>query len=244
MARVLIAGGSGMGKSWEVGRLLENVVPSFSHGVHLDLENEEVGLAAEGEDGSPPIFKTLYLDEQGLREWNIPETIRRERKLRVVPDGLTDDEQVRLAALICHTAMQIGQHEEFTFHFSVDEAHDVLPKAGIESQISRLLTGGRKRGIEWAVATQRLQNIHEDAITQASNGIYFGMGGRDAQKVDGYTIFDAKNELPQLEQRECIHEDRDTRQWTVVDTDSRTRAHPHQASDDGIADEYLAGQLA
>lgn len=244
MARTIIAGGSGMGKSWEFGRVLENIVPRFTHAVHVDIENEEVGLSKPGEDGSPPVYYSFYVDRRGLAEWNIPETIRTQRKLRIVPDDLTSDDRTRLTALVCRTAMEIAQHEEFNFHFSVDEAHNVMPKHGIDTDISRLLTGGRKRGIEWAVATQRLQNLHEDAITQANNGLYFKMGGTDAAKVNSYTVFDARELLTDLEKREYIYEDRNRGTFRKEDTNEMGRAHPHEASDDGIADEFFAQQIA
>lgn len=243
MARTIIAGGSGNGKSWEFGRVLENIVPQFTHAVHIDIENEEKGLSKPGEDGSGPIYYSFYVDRQGLSDWNIPETIRTQKKLRIVPDDLMPQEITRLTALVSRTAMEIAQHDEFNFYFSADEAHSVMPKHGLDDDISRLLTGGRKRGIEWAVATQRLANIHEDAITQASHGFYFGMGGTDAQKVNSYTVFDARKQLSNLDKREYIREDRNAGEWHKVDTNRLSRAHPHEAADDGIADEFFAQQI-
>lgn len=239
MARTVVVGASGNGKSWEMGRYLENVVPKFSYGVHFDLENEEAGLATQAPDGTPPVFKTFYIDEAGLSEWNIPLTIRQNPKLRIVPDGLTDEEQTNLFGLVCATAMDLTKAEDVTFHVSVDEAHNVIPKAGIHPKISRMLTGGRKRGLEWAVATQRMQKLHEDALGQANHGIYFGMNGRDAEKVDGYTSFNAQRELPTLEKNICIYEDRDKSHFWRVNTREKSRTHPHMAADDGIADEFL-----
>lgn len=241
MARTLCAGSAGNGKSWELGRYLENVVPEFDYGVHFDPEDEEVGLAAEGKNGEPPVYKTLYVDQRALAgEWDIPATIRQERKLRIVPDGLNQDQTIHLLALCCKTAMQITNQEP-NFHLSVDEAHTVMPKGKVHSHISRLLTGGRKRGLEWAVATQRLQKIHEDAISQSNFGIYFSMSGRDAQKVNGEAVFDAEGELPYLERFECIYENRNTAEWWRVNTQEQERIHPHHAEDDGVADEYIIG---
>lgn len=241
MARTLVAGASGNGKSWEMGRYLERVVPRFKYGIHYDLENEEPGLCVSTDD-SPAVYKAWYVDEAGLDEWDLPETIRQEQKLRIVPDGLTDEEVVKLFALVCRTAMHISNQEDMDFHISADEAHNFVPKAGLHDDISRALTGGRKRGLEWCLSTQRGQNLHEDAIGQANWGIYFGMSGRDAEKFDNYTTFNATRELPKLTKRECIYENRDRGDSWKVNTDEKTRTHPHMADDDGIADEFLASQ--
>lgn len=242
MARTLVCGSSGNGKSWEMGRYLENVVPEFDYGIHFDPDDEEGGLAAKGGSGEPPVYKTLYVDRSALAgEWDIPATIRKERKLRVVPDGLSDEQSIHLLALCCKTAMEITGGEP-DFHLSVDEAHNVIPKGKVHSHISRLLTGGRKRGLEWAVAAQRLQRINEDAISQANYGIYFSMSGRDAKKVDGETVFDARAELPKLDRFQCIYENRNNGEWWRVNTQEKTRVHRHLADDDGKADEFIVGQ--
>lgn len=242
MARTLVAGSSGNGKSWELGRYLESVVPEFDYGIHFDPEDEEIGLCTTGQDGAPPVYKSFYVDKAGLTgEWDIPATITKEKKLRVVPDGLTQEETIHLLAVCCKHAMAVTNGEP-NFHLSVDEAHTVMPKMKLHSHISRLLTGGRKRGLEWSVATQRLQNIHEDAISQANYGIYFSMSGRDATKVADEAVFDAESMLPQLERFECIYEDRNTADWWRVYTQQEDRAHPHLTADDGMADEFLIGQ--
>lgn len=243
MARTVCVGASGNGKSWEMGRYIESVVPKFSYGVHFDIENEEAGLAAQSPSGEPPVFNTFYVDEAGYAgEWDIPLTIRQNPKLRIVPDGLTDEEMTKLFALVCAVGMELTKQDDVTFHISVDEAHNVIPKAGVHSKISRMLTGGRKRGLEWCISTQRMQNLHENALGQASMGVYFGMAGRDAGKVDNYTTFNARSELPQLEKYECLYENRDTGEWWRVDTTEKSREHPHMAADDGLADEFIESQ--
>lgn len=244
MARTLVAGSSGNGKSWETGRYLENVVPDFDYAVHFDPENEETGLCVEGRNGEPPVYKAFYVDRKGLAgEWDIPATIRKEQKLRVVPEGLTEQESIHLLALVCKTAMEVTDSDA-TFHVSVDEAHNVIPKGKVHPLISRALTGGRKRGLEWTVATQRLQKIHEDSIGQANFGIYFSMAGRDAAKVNDESVFNAEKELPKLQRFECIYENRNTTEWWKVNTEQKERAHPHHTEDDGVGDEYLMGQKA
>ena len=241
MARTIVSGKSGSGKSWEMGRFLENVVPRFKYAIHFDMENEEPGLCANV-DGAPAVYNAWYIDEPGLTEWDLPETIRQNQKLRVVPDGLTDEETVNLFALVCRTAMHISNQEDMDFHISADEAHNFIPKAGLHEDISRALTGGRKRGLEWTLGSQRLQNLHEDALSQSNYSIAFRMDGRYAQKMNNYVGYDAERRLPQLGKRECIYNNRDKGEWWKVVTDQKNRAHPHAADDDGIADEFLMSQ--
>lgn len=247
MARTNILGKSGTGKSWMLGKYLEEVVPRFPYGVHFDLENEEKGLTIPGRDGTDPVFASLYVDQQGREEWDIPATIARHGKLRVVPDGLTKQEMVDLAAEIAKTAMHLTDDPDASFHLSFDEAHNIAPNQNLDERISRAITGGRKRGLEWAAATQRAQNIHEDILTQANWGIYFRMtGDSDLYKVDAsIDAFSAHEQLPKLADRECIIEDKASGDWYIYDTETIERAHPHLAEDDGTADDFLeaAGNL-
>lgn len=245
MARTVVLGKSGTGKSWKLGKYLEEVVPQFTHAVHFDLENEEAGLCVNGNDGSPPVFRTLYIDREAYGgEFDLPKTIARNKKVRVVPDGLNKDQVEDLLGAICAIGMELGKHEDITFHLSVDEAHNVAPKTGIDERISRLITGGRKRGVEYAFATQRMQKLHEDILSQANWGIYFQItGDRDLSKIDGsIDAFQADEVLPTLEKYHCVVEDKEAGDWWEVNTQNETRHHPHMADDDGLADEYLAAR--
>jgi len=242
MARTVVLGQAGTGKSWKAGKYLEEVVPAFTHAVHFDIEDEEAGLCVDVEDGPGPVFGTLYVDRPAYDgEYDLSETIWTNRKLRIVPDGLTKEETVDLFGQVCAVAMSISGLEQCDFHLSCDEAHNVAPNVGLDERVSRAVTGGRKRGLEWMFATQRPQNINEDVLSQSNWGIYFKMtGDRDLGKANDSTeSFDATRRLPQLEPRECIVEDKfKGRHWTVS-TNSETRQHPHMADDDGKADDYL-----
>lgn len=43
MARVVVLGQSGTGKSYYTGYLLEQTVPEFGLAIHYDIEDEEIG---------------------------------------------------------------------------------------------------------------------------------------------------------------------------------------------------------
>lgn len=245
MARTIILGKSGTGKSWKLGQYLETHVPKFDYGLHFDIENEETGLCTTV-DETPPVYKTLIIDRPAYEgEFNIPQTIADNPKLRVVPDGLTKEEQQDLFGICCAVAMKIAKHDDITFHLSVDEAHVVIPMGSLDERIDRALSGGRKRGLEWACATQRAQKINEEPLSQSNWGIYFQMtSDRDLKKVNGSIDgFDAEEELPKLGTRECIIENKSAGQWWVVSTDDEERIHPHFAADDGVVESTLEDQL-
>lgn len=241
MARTTVLGQSGRGKSWKLGEVLEKTAPKFTHSIHFDPEDEEAGLCIEGDDGSPPIYRTFYVDERAYHgEFDIPATIWQNQKVRVVPDGLTRDEMRDLLGVVCDTGMKIANRDDTTFLLSVDEAHVVMKKSKIDERVNRAVTGGRKRGLEYAISSQRAQNVPEDVLSQSNWGIYFQLtGDRDLGKVQDSTSFDAERLLPKLGKYECIVENRDRSEWKRVDTTEEVRHHPHLADDDGVVDDYL-----
>jgi hypothetical protein len=245
VARTVILGKSGTGKSWKLGQYLESTVPHFTYGLHFDIEDEETGLAVEA-DGEPPVFQTLIIDRDAYEgEFNIPQTLANNPKVRVVPDGLTKEEMQDLFGICCAVAMKLAEHPDVTYHLSVDEAHVVMPMGSLDPRIDRALSGGRKRGLEWAVATQRAQKIHEEPLSQSNWGIYFQMtSDRDLKKVaKSVDSFNAEKVLPKLGKRECIVEDKSSGRYWTQDTNELTRIHPHAADDDGVVEEVLEEQL-
>jgi hypothetical protein len=253
MARTIVFGRSGAGKSWFLGWYLENVVSEFDFAVHVDIEDEEQGLS----QSENPVFKTFYVDEEFYNRTVLysPSEDEQEREMplvhavvlhnnhvRVVPDSLTTEEQEDLFAQVCGLAMEIGKTDN-TFHVSADEAHQVVPDNGddIDDRVERLLTGGRKKGVEYALSTQRPSNLHEEAFSQANYGVYFSLTKDvDVARVNGSSNYNAYQLLPDLQPREYIQEDLDSGDVFRASSNDLEREHPHLADDDGIADEALA----
>lgn len=250
MARTHIFGRSGVGKSWFLGWYLERTVPEFDYAVHFDIEDEEVGLSEKGR----AIFKTFYVDDQFFeqrvvyREREMPlihAVILHNKKVRIVPDNLTPEEQRELFAQICELSMKVGKTEA-NFHISADEAHQVLPDIGddLDDRIVRMLTGGRKKGVEWMVSTQRPSNLHDEAFSQANYGYYFSLTKDiDVARVNGSSNFNAYQLLPDLDTREFLMEDLDRGKLFRRSTDEMEREHEHFAGDDGVADETIMGSV-
>lgn len=247
MARTIIFGRSGAGKSWFGGWFLERIAPKFDFVCHFDIEDEEQGLSQEGES----LLKTFYVDKEfyeqrvEYQEREMPlvhAVILHNEKVRIVPDSLTTEEQREMFAGICGLAMKIGKSEDHNIHVSADEAHQVAPDIGdeLDDRVERMLTGGRKKGVEWAFVTQRPSNLHEEAFTQANYGYYFSLTKDvDIARVNGSSNFNAYEKLPSLSPREYLLEDLDDGDLWRGNTDDLEREFPHMASDDGVADEVI-----
>lgn len=246
-ARTHIFGRSGVGKSWFLGWYLERTIPNFDYAVHFDIEDEEVGLSERGQ----AILKTFYVDDEFFgqrvqyKDREMPlvhAVILHNKKVRIVPDNLTPEEQRELFAQISELAMKVGKHPDLTFHISADEAHQVLPDVGddLDDRIVRMLTGGRKKGVEWMVSTQRPSNLHDEAFSQANFGYYFSLTKDvDVARVNGSSNFNAYQLLPDLGTREFLHEDLDAGNLYRRSTEDLERQYEHYAQDDGVADETI-----
>lgn len=260
MARVVVLGRSGSGKSYFAGKKLIDILDrdgedAFERAIHIDLEDEERGLSLK-ED---PLLLTYEVDKRDIRSavvypnrHEVPDYIPdkeledgltvlapkwvfyKNKYIRVVPDGLTTEEMRYLVEVLADAAMKAGDT-----HFSMDEAHLVADQHDMGDKLMRLVTGGRKRGIEWLFITQRPQRLHEDVLSQTNYTVYFQLtSNRDVKKAaDSAEAFDAKEVLPGLGQRKAIVENFDTGEATVIDTDGLDRKYPHKSGDDGRADE-------
>lgn len=251
MARITILGMSGSGKSWYAGAMLEKIVPKFDLAVHFDLENEETGLSDANSD---PLYQTLRVGRErydGDEQINWIKTIYRHRKLRVVPEGLVGDEARDLYGRICEAVMLLckdlpkldmpdGAFVPSSAFVSCDEAHNLVPQARkIDERVERMITGGRKHGVECLHISQRPQLVHNTVITQADRRVYFGISGdRDIAAINKQCVFNAKK-LKKIGERQCIVENKDSGDTETIDTNTVDRIRPHHSGDDGLADDAL-----
>lgn len=265
MARTVIFGKSGSGKSWFTGqRIAEILEPDdeedeFEYAIHIDLEDEEKGLSLDGD----ALLKTFEVDKELLRGQVVvdpddpPEYIPEEelkdgpvialpkwvvyknKYVRAVPDGLSDAEELVLVEMMSDAALATGD-----CHFSMDEAHRIATVGKIGPRLETVITGGRKRGVEWAFITQRPQAIHKQIIAQADIGCFMKLTSeRDVLKADKLAeSFDAEDVLPSLPTRVVLIEDYDEGDAYRINTEDLERAYPHVAGDDGKAnDKWIEG---
>jgi len=260
VSRVSILGKSGSGKSWYSGKKLADILEpededeEFEYAAHLDLEDEERGLSLTDD----PLLKTAEITKEDLRRQvvvdpddppsYIPEDelkdgpviylpkwiLYKNKYVRFVPDGLNDEEVVVLCEMVADAALLTGD-----IHFSMDEAHRVVTNGKIGERVKDVVTGGRKRGVEWLFITQRPQAIHKQVLSQSTIGIFFKLTGeRDCIKADKLAeSFDAEDVLPSLPQREAIIEEYSDGTAFKIQTEEMERKYPHVAGDDGKADD-------
>lgn len=245
--RCSILGKSGKGKTWFSGWLLEQMAPDFRAAIHLDMQNDERGLS-HPED---PLLHTVPVDKDLIKKIDWVKLIEKVRYIRIVPEGLNDEEIRELGNHLCDIAYNLGQHyrekeyQKQGILLSIDEAHRVFPQGGgdLDERASNMATGGRKFGVEWIVSTQRPANIHEDMLSQANYGVYFGLtSDRDIAKVDKSCGFNA-DDLKQFKKFECLIEDDDRGTTNIIDTRDLTRKRPHISKDDGVGDEVMGDLL-
>jgi len=238
VARVVNIGQSGTGKSYYAGFLLEQVVPSFDLAVHFDIEDEERGLSDANHD---PLYKTLRVDKQKAEALSWPKVLYNHRKVRVVPEDLTTDEMTQLYATICGAVMKLCRSvvPDWTAFVSCDEAHNIITQASFPQPVERMITGGRKHGVECMHITQRPQLLHTTVISQADRRVYFRVtDNNDLAKIDGMSTFPAER-LESLPDRVCIVENKSNAEHKRVETDGVDRQRPHYSGDDGVVDEHL-----
>lgn len=298
MARSIVLGRSGVGKSWFSGKVLEDILTDgdgtgrasgcgceesdcshahgddghvprvdtgegapdfdldedFEYAVHIDVEDEERGFS----NPDDPVMLTYTADQDNIRKYvqvdpddppdYIPErevnsggkvllpkwVYYRNKYVRVVPEGLTDEELIKLVEMLADAAMNTGD-----CHFSLDEAHLVAKKHNIGDKLMRLATGGRKRGVEWLFITQRPQKMHEDLLSQSDYTVYFNLRDRDRDKAaeKSEVVPDAEDKIDALEPREAIIEDFDKGDYHEFLTEDVERNIPHVSGDDGKANE-------
>lgn len=229
MARMTILGSSGTGKSWYAGWMIENIAPELEYGIHLDYEDEERGLSR----AENPLYETAAIDED-LLSTDFESVLRRDKRLRVVPDGLKKSEIQDLAESLADAALEVGD-----CFFSWDEAHNVAGKHEIGDRLERLVTGGRKFGVEWLAVTQRPQKLHEDILSQSNVSVYFAVDSdRDLKKVDESSSVDI-DRIRELDERQAIIENHGTGDVKAIDTNNLDRKYPHVAGDDGKAEDVL-----
>lgn len=181
----------------------------------------------------------MRVDEKLARELDWKRVITRHRKVRVVPIGLTEAEMRALYAGICGVVMGVCRGREATAFVSCDEAHNILKQSNFPTPCERLITGGRKHGVECLHVSQRPQLLHTTVISQADKRVYFGISDdNDLRKIDQQSSFPVGH-LKELKTRACIVENKNTGEWVEIDTDGIRRLRPHFSGDDGILDRHL-----
>lgn len=246
MARTGVLGNSGTGKSYGAGALIERVLDpdhpqgtgdTFDIAVHFDYEDEERGLSDAKND---PLYMRLDVDADLAAEIDWTMLLYNHQKVRVVPD-MTIAEAKELLGVICYSMMELCKElkPDLTGFLSIDEAHNFIPQGNNDQRVHRLISGGRKHGVEFMVISQRPVTLHTSALGLTDRRIYFRVDEKnDIRGLQDVTTFDA-NRLQTLQDRECIVENKSSGEYVTESTNDWTRIRPHHAKDDGIVDAAL-----
>lgn len=248
MARVAIIGNSGTGKSWAAGSVVERVLDeqhpdnpgtTFDVACYFDWEDEERGLSA-GDGDHDPLLKRLDVDPDLARRINWLKLLYNHRRVRVVPD-MTVEQGQELLGQISHSLMKLCKDAapNLSGFLGLDEAHNFIPQGNTDQRVHRVISGGRKHGVEFLVITQRPVGIHTNALGLSDRRIYFRVDEKnDIRGLREVATFDVE-QLRRLDDRECIVENRSSGEHVRESTENWTRLREHYSKDDGIVDDAL-----
>jgi len=245
MARIIVLGASGSGKSWYAGYLMERILEdgndegeTFDFAAHLDYKDEELGLSATDLDEYDSLYTTIKVDPDTYENANWLRVLYRHGQIRLVPVDLTLDQIRDLYGIIAKAAMKLGREGAGSVFVSCDEAHHVVPQVNnMDERVETLLTTGRGFGVESLHITQRPALIHKTILSQCDKGVYFRMGEEnDVKKIRGSVGFRA-DQLLEFPSRKAVVENKESGDHTVIDTNEYSRRRPHYSGDDGIADD-------
>lgn len=259
MARMVMLGQSGTGKSYGQGCLLERALdPShpdnggetFDMAVHFDPEDEERGLS---DPDNNPLFATLNVDVKDARRINWAVLIAGRERVRVVPDMRTGHSR-QLFGVIAQACFKIAKDHlpNRSILLSCDESGDIVTQNGAADAALEVQTRGRKHGLETIHACQRPQQLHTTILSQVDRRFYFRISGdNDVRKINGQSGFDV-NRIPvesehinpgdgiqDLPNRVVVAENTSNGEIAVESTENWTRKRPHYAGDDGVLDSVL-----
>lgn len=260
MARLLVLGQSGTGKSWALGALIERVLDeqhpahpggeTFDFAVHFDPENEERGLC---EKGNRPLYQTLEVDTGTAQRIDWPRLVAKRKRIRLVPD-MDEEKQRRLFGAICEAVFRLCKDRlpDSTCLLSCDESGQIVTQTGAPDAARKVQTRGRKHGIETIHSAQRPQQLHTTLISQTDRRLFFRINDDNAltklNKQAGFNVNRIPAESPHLgpgdglsdlSDRALVAENVGSGDLLVQSTEDWTRLRRHVADDDGILDESL-----
>lgn len=237
-------GASGNGKSYYLQSVITQSVQNFDSAVIFDYEGEYTGLCK----GDAP-FKSLYVNDKiiaRMKPKNLGKIIAKNPYLRIETEKASADEIRELFDMVCVVSMD----EESTYHVgadtsvfvAVDEAQYVAKQNELSASVSRLSTGARKYSTEWCFSTQRPTLIDQDVLTMADYIVCFGVRENDADRMSRLMDIDA-NTLKTLPERKAIVKNLNNGDVGELHTDDIPQPYPHEAGDDGNADEIFNRHL-
>lgn len=177
-SRAVLTASSGQGKSWLVRKILQESFGKAQQ-IILDWEGEYSNLREEfdyllvGNEGEIPIhIRTAEILAKKLMELKVSTIIdlsdlARHERITFVK---------RFLDSLLNLPKELYDHLVMLF---IDEANQLAPQKGNAESLNSVddaMSTGRKRGIGTILCTQRIAKLNKDAVAEARNGAYGGMG--------------------------------------------------------------------
>jgi len=203
--RIFICGASGQGKSYFLLWLVEEryVFKRNRRFVFIDYTGEYINL------GKIPGVYIIYVTPQNFGKIDWQKTIEKYRKIVVESEGLHLNQFNREIIKIGYACMKTGNVQ-----FIMDEAYNFIPiispftTRGQLAEQRRVMTyiasQGRKYGVGYCVATQRIAMVDKTPLTQANELFIFKMHAQqDLDSISPY--IPNPDEIKKLPKFYCIH---------------------------------------
>lgn len=207
--RWLIAGASGRGKTWFALWVISQYVTMNKRSYYVFLSDN----ARDYNKSNHPMpirpvnlgFKLVHYDsEHAKRAWNWERILQKHRRLYIETGDLLSEEMVLLVNRLSRAFWQLGAGL-----FAIDEAWQFLPHTNPPSEFERLIRGGRKRGIDTMVISQRVVDIHPRILNSLNLIVTFGLAEKnDVDRISRYFApvrgRDPRQVIPNLRQGQYL----------------------------------------
>lgn len=207
--RWLIVGSSGRGKTW----FALWVIAQY---VKMNKRSFFVFLSDNARDynklNHPPTirpanlgFKLVHFGaEHAKRTWNWKRILLKHRRLYIETGNLLSEEMVSLVNQLSKAFWNLGAGL-----FAIDEAWQFLPHTNPPLEFERLIRGGRKRGVDTMVISQRVVDIHPRILNSLNLIVAFGLAEKnDVDRISRYFDpirgLDPKLIIPNLKQGQYL----------------------------------------
>jgi hypothetical protein len=176
----LLAAVTGWGKSYTAQVLAENNLPEFPVAVVFDFKDEYRGLVEHG-------LARHFIVGPKEAEWSAKRWsafLQQNPKVVLARYQLTAEEWQEVVGKVVRVARHLGQEAGGAF-LLLDEAHHIAPQRGSYPQdVKGLATTGRGEGAVSLWVTQRLSELDETPIAQATERMVGGFSSdADLDKI-------------------------------------------------------------
>jgi DNA helicase HerA-like ATPase len=217
------AGKTGTGKSWLAGYHVEELLNEGKYVVVFDPHNEHAF-------GQKYPFAKLVVGEEVLKRLDRKKAFeilkyyqKQGKNLRIVTNKLYMEQYMHLVDCFSWAILNVGN-----VAFFIDECKNVAPnEQGAPIELKKLVTEGRKFGVDVIMVAQRPAMVDTTLISQANSYYIFQMTDKnDLERIRGY--LNNVDDVHNLKGREYIYIDTDKNTEQKMTTNGLHRATKHR----------------